>query len=104
MVPIALTNSTDVAWVSDEDRDLAGLTWHIKRSARTEYAVTSVRQGKCVKSLRLHRIVASRMGHNVADRDVHHVNHITLDCRRENLVVLSHDEHAKVGRVTYARV
>jgi len=104
MKMIALSNSDGVAWVSDEDTDLDCFSWYLKKSDHKWYVATSIRQGKKVKTLRLHRLVAARMGLCVrAGINVHHHDGNPMNNTRGNLNALGHIAHANyhaIGRMT----
>lgn len=69
--------------LSDEDNDLLDLTWYVDKRG---YAKTNVRVGPGeFKSEPFHRIVMARLGHDVANYEVDHINKVRLDNRRENL-------------------
>ena len=98
MVAISLTNSERVAYVSDEDSDLAQYAWFLKRSHTGEYVCRSVRDGTRIKTVRLHRVVVQRMLGDIplpCDQDIHHgPDTDTMNNTRENLTPLEHVHHA----------
>jgi hypothetical protein len=97
MKTIPLTNSNEVALVSDEDyADVSQYRWFVKRSDHKCYVCRSVRVGNKVRTIRLQRYIAQRiLGDIELTRayDVHHVKGY-LDNQRENLGVIDHYEHA----------
>jgi hypothetical protein len=85
-----------VAMVDPADGDLATFRWHLKRG-RTGgwYAVRSQRRGGRQHHLRLHRVIAARMGLQIDGYEVDHRNGDTLDCRRANLRRATRLQNAK---------
>lgn len=100
MRPIPLSNSDRAAWVSDEDYDaVCGRRWRFKKSKTGWYVACSVREGKRVRTLRLHREIARRMvGEALTPEwDIHHENGDTLMNTRGNLTAIEHREHSGVS-------
>ncbi len=77
------------ALLSDEDADLANLSWFASMRGDDAYAARSIRTGKAKRVEYLHRVVAARaLGRELERSDVvDHVNGDRLDNRRENLKV-----------------
>jgi hypothetical protein len=100
MREIKLSNSDRVTLVSDCDYEyVSRYKWFVKSSQTCDYIATSARQGKKVKTIRLHRLVAARaellLPFNTDD-EVHHINADTYDNRRENLAALPQDIHVEM--------
>jgi len=76
--------------VSPEDVDLAVLRWHMRWSVNT-FHVTSGRDF-------LHRAIAKRMGWDVTDRCIHHIDGDGLNNLRENLKLCTRAEHGREHR------
>ena len=77
--------------INKEDQDLLDkYNWFI---GKNEYAVRNVKLGinKWTQKY-LHREIAERMGLDMKDRFVDHINRIKLDCRRKNLRSLTPTE------------
>jgi hypothetical protein len=105
---LPLTNSDMVTLVSDEDFDTASrYRWFLKSG----YAATSVRQGKIVKTIWLHRLIATLAEILTPENrhsEIHHVNIDRLDNRRDSLEVMDKritrenaKERANLFTVTY---
>lgn len=92
MKTIPLSNSDQVALVSDEDYELVSrYTWRLKKSAYTTYVCTSIRCGDDVRTVRLHRLIM-----NPKERDdVHHEDTNPLNNQRENLECVDHNIHGE---------
>ena len=96
-IQIKLSNSDRVALIDEEDWLLVSpYTWRVKTDDRTDtlYIATSVRRGKKVETIRLHRLVMNAQ----PGMDVHHKNFDTYDNRKENLIEVSPDHHRGHGR------
>jgi hypothetical protein len=96
MLNLPLTNRPDqFALIDDVDLDLLRHSWYLKKSKSVWYVCTGVRQGRRVRTIRLHRLIASRvLGRDVSrSDDVHHLGHDTLDNRRSKFVVVDHAIH-----------
>lgn len=65
--------------------------WRLKQSFSCSYAVTSVRHGRKIRIIRMHRFIARTPD----DMVCHHINHDALDNRASNLMNLTPFEHAK---------
>lgn len=101
MIEIWLTNSNKITLVDESDRDLVeGYTWRLKDShAQGEYAATSIRSGRQVKTIYLHRLIGERIYGAMLSKDlqVHHTkNH--LDNRRCYLEIIDSKQHGKITR------
>ena len=95
MKTIALTNSSKVVLVDDEDWEkLNRYSWFLKSSASEDYAVRSDWNKGHVKTIRMHRMI---MGINQRGLQVHHLNGNTLDNRKENLQIMSASMHSKTS-------
>lgn len=86
--------------VSAEDFDaVSAFSWYVKDSQRCDYPCASVRNGTKVKTLRLHRFIAMRMGlltpENIA-YEVHHLDGDRYNCARDNLTILTKEDHTRV--------
>lgn len=86
------------------DDDIAEIiskqSWFIKKGGygHGSYVARSVREGKKIKTIRLHRwIMNAPKGF-----EVHHKNGNSFDNRRENLEVLTPEEHDKREKETPA--
>jgi hypothetical protein len=94
-----ITRNTGLAVkVSLEDRGLAAAYgWYEKQSDHKSYVAASIRRGRKVKTIRLHRLIAQRMGllPKAGRFDVHHKDSDRGNCTRENLDVMSHITHAR---------
>ena len=94
MTTIPLVNSDIVVLVSDADADIACFRWRLKSSDHKDYAVTSVTRDNRHYTLRMHRLVAARMGLRVRKGiDVHHKNGDRFDNQRHNLEACGHVAH-----------
>jgi len=93
---IVLSNSDKVVMVSDEDYYLVSrYTWRLKKSSRCSYVCTSIRTGKSVQTIRMHRMIMSP-----ADwQDIHHIDQNPLNNLRENLECI--DRHAHGGTTRF---
>lgn len=91
MVKIPLSKGFS-AIISDEDADLLKYRYSASvNGPRHTYAKRSVKGASPPRRQYLHRDVAERMfGEIPKGYDVDHINHDTLDCRRENLRVVPH--------------
>lgn len=69
---------------------LSGHVWHVVRGKNTSYA--AARRGR--KTIYLHRLI---MGEPIG-MEVHHKNGNGLDCRRENLEVVTHKKNIVLMR------
>jgi hypothetical protein len=75
----------------DKDRleFLKQFNWFLLKSASTIYPVTRrIRNGKTY-TVRMHRLLTAAPDH----MKVHHINHNSLDCRLDNLAVITEREH-----------
>lgn len=92
---IPLSNSKQVAMVSDEDYELVRqYTWRLKPSSSKSYVCTSKRVDGMIRTIYLHRFIM-----NPCERDdVHHRNTNTLNNQRDNLKAIPHDYHGYVTR------
>ena len=99
MVAVSLTNSNRVTYVSREDfPEVSQYKWRIKQSHTGEYACTSIRNGRTVRTVRLHRLIAQRILGDFllpTGMDVHHWDRDTMNNVRDNLSILEHSEHAR---------
>lgn len=97
MMPLYVENSDECAIVDDCDYTACEqFAWYLKKSRSGEYPCASVREGRRVKTLRLHRFIATRAGKLHGENamfEVHHENADHMDCRRANLSVLTSEEH-----------
>jgi len=84
MTVITLTRGY-VAKVDDCDADLADVKWSTLKTKKTAYAVRCVGGRKAKKTLLMHRIIAERMGLDLSDKVVDHMNGDGTDNRRCNL-------------------
>lgn len=79
---VTLVSPEDYAWLSS-------YKWFLLKSASSKYVVTR----KIIKghtfTIRMHRLILNAPAH----MKVHHVNHNTLDNRRDNLILLTEREH-----------
>lgn len=81
-------------WLKIDRDDYAkykGYHYKLKRSGSCFYPVRVVNRNGKRYYIRLHREIA----HTPQGYDCHHINHNTLDVRRENLENLTPDEHAQ---------
>lgn len=87
---IQLTRGYSVK-VSDEDYPfLSQFKWQaVQASNKHVYARRSVRQGKKMTYVVMHRLIAQTPAHLVTD----HINHDTLDNRRENLRAVTQSQN-----------
>jgi len=88
---IPLTNSNKVVLIDAVDyKQVSCFTWFLKTGKGGSYAARSVRIGKHVITIRLHRFIMQP-----ADgQDVHHKNGNKLNCCRKNLECIKHNLHA----------
>ena len=63
--------------------------WFVVKSSSRYYATRKFTDAGCVNYIRLHRMVTNCP----ADLIVHHKNHLTLDCRRDNLELMTASDH-----------
>lgn len=78
--------------------------WRAEQFHASTYAVTDIIVRGHKKKLRMHRLIAGTPPGKIC----HHINHLTLDNRRKNLLNLTSDEHSKLHshsriRVKYAK-
>jgi len=99
---LPLSNSDDVAWVSDAAYELCRVfTWRLKMSGGIAYVVTSLHapgDNRHVIVIRLHRLIMLCFD---AAFDVHHIDHNILNCEDDNLEIqdaLSHRREHCYGR------
>lgn len=86
-----------VARISSRDSDLLRYTWRIDRKGyliRTTRKKSAVRPGCGSRTILLHREVAADLLSGCPDMQVDHVNGDKLDCRRENLDIVTNQENA----------
>jgi hypothetical protein len=77
-----IVSTDDYAWLSS-------FSWFIKKSAASSYVCTrKIVKGKS-HTVRMHRLIMQCPSW----LKVHHINHNTLDNRRENLTVITEREH-----------
>jgi hypothetical protein len=97
MKEIKLSNSELVTLVDDEDYDeLSKYKWQARPGGSgVPYVGRSQKINGKGTSVSMHRKL---MG-NPVGMDVHHINHNTLDNRRENLEVCTHRENLSMRRV-----
>ena len=101
MKRIRLSNADVKAMVSDCDYEaVSRYSWFLKPSAYHMYVVASVREGHKVRTLRLHRVIAERMGilRDGERLEVHHIDGDCLNCTRENLQALTPSIHGVISR------
>jgi hypothetical protein len=70
--------------------------WFAKKGGcgETLYAARSVREGKHVTTIRMHRVIMQKeLAAISAYREVDHLNHNPLDNRKENLKVVTKEEN-----------
>ena len=85
------------AIVSHGDKErLSRYSFRLKRSAHCWYVVTRATYATGYKEIPLHRLIMSTPPGQVC----HHINHNTLDNRRENLVNLDPIEHRELHNLT----
>lgn len=68
--------------------------WFAKKSRHAVYAVRRQRRGGRETLIRMHREITAAP----PDKDVHHINHNTLDNRRHNLHVCTPAEHRRLEK------
>ena len=92
MRTIPLSNRDFGCQVDDEDYEfLSGFSWYAKASRRSDYPCASVRQGKRVITLRMHRLIAGCYDHKTVDHlDLNHFNN-----QRDNLEIVEMLENVK---------
>lgn len=78
----AIVDLADYAW-------LKRYRWFAKRSKSSWYAVRRIRRFGKDRLIRMHREIMQCP----TDFEVHHINANSLDNRRRNLLVCTHDEH-----------
>lgn len=102
MKKIPLTNSDLFVIINNEDYNRVNqYKWFLKKAKDGKlYAARSVRIGKKVKTVWLHRFVINAEKY----KEVHHENHNKLDCRRKNLIQLSTIEHSKESAEYYNNI
>ena len=98
MKTIPLTQGK-VAMVDDEDfEDLSKSKWYAlwQGHVRSYYAIRGIWNGRNMSSERMHRRI---LGLESGDkRQVDHINHDTLDNRKENLRIVTHRENQENRR------
>ena len=78
--------------VSLEDIDLCEVCWHA--SIAPERGAKLHARNK--KLGQMHRVIAARMGHDVRNNHIHHIDGDPLNNTRENLLVCSALKHAQI--------
>jgi hypothetical protein len=92
MKKIPLSNRDFPVLVSDEDYDfLSQFSWFAKASRSGDYACASVRNGRKVITLRMHRVIAGCYNGKTVD----HLNGNHFDNQRENLEIVTSEENIK---------
>lgn len=66
--------------------------WRLKKSAHTSYICASKRENGKIKTIRLQRFIMNAP----ENMEVHHKNEDIYDNRKENLQLLTGDEHRKL--------
>lgn len=100
MADLFLTNCPVCASVSDCDleRVLAlSRSWRLKKSNAVWYVVASVREGRNVRTIRLHRFIMNCPSNMTVD----HINGNAMENERENLEIVSLTTNVKR---MYARI
>jgi hypothetical protein len=95
---IPLSGGKFVAVVSEEDyRRVNKYSWHVHFSAGTKkkHGQPYARARVDGKKTYLHRFIVTNVDEWL---QVDHINRCTLDCRRENLEVVTHVENVKRRR------
>lgn len=88
---IALTNSNRTFQVSDEDSVwVSKFNWYLKKSSFGWYVCRNVRQGKRIKTIRLHREIMQCPSDKVVD----HIDGDTLNNTRGNLEIVTARENS----------
>lgn len=84
--------------ISDEDADLADLSWQVFVDTHTQYALHGVKNSK---SIRLHRVILERViGRSLESHErPDHINGNGLDNRRENLRLATIIDNARNRRI-----
>jgi len=92
MKEIPLSNRDFTVKVSNVDFDfLNQFTWRVKHSRSGDYACRSVRNGKRVITLRMHRLIASCYG----DKTVDHIDGDHFNNQRDNLEIVTIEENIR---------
>lgn len=96
-IQIELTQG-QITVVDDIDADLANFKWYARwsKSTRSYYARRNIRVGLKRTAQHTHRVILSRiLGRELLrSEQVDHINHDTLDNRRENLRLASFSQNA----------
>jgi hypothetical protein len=99
---VALSNSRIRARIDNIDVDaVSEFSWYAKHSRDQDYPCAGKRIGDKVQTIRLHRFIAQRMGILTTENmacEVHHIDNNRFNCRRDNLMVLTAEEHGRVTR------
>jgi hypothetical protein len=83
------------AVVDNEDYDLSMLNWWAAPIGNCVYVARDVGGRKAKKRVLLHRVIAERMGLDLTNNVVDHINGNGLDNRRCNLRAVTRAENAK---------
>ena len=90
--------------MSPEDADLRSRSWYLKRGAGCAYAASGARNGRSVRTLRLHRVIMERMiGPIPPGFEVHHKDKDTSNNQRHNLELIHKIHHGRVTRLAARR-